>query len=136
MKTEKADGSWKNWVIGVLFFIVFVALFWKPGILMSPDETDEDEMLFAGIGVISAEYSNCLTRLDELQEALDRLLSDHYNTFAVDAEDTEELLFPLIIIESTNRYLAQSDACRVIFERDKQKQDQFLLDRYGDKILV
>jgi hypothetical protein len=41
MKAEKeASRKWKYWAIGVLVVVVVVLLFWKPEVLLSPDEED------------------------------------------------------------------------------------------------
>ncbi|MEK6888937.1 MAG: hypothetical protein AABW80_02405 [Nanoarchaeota archaeon] len=33
---KRGNGSWKNWVIGILLVIILVLLFYKPGVLLSP----------------------------------------------------------------------------------------------------
>jgi hypothetical protein len=37
MKASKEGGTWKNLVIGVFIIFVLLVLFWKPGVLLSPE---------------------------------------------------------------------------------------------------
>jgi len=58
MQAGKGDvGSWKNWVIGILVVVVLVMVFWKPGILLSPD-FDKCEKIKSDMDVIVTSLGN------------------------------------------------------------------------------
>ena len=39
------ESGWKNWVIGVLVVIILVLLFWKPAVLMSPEDYPDESVI-------------------------------------------------------------------------------------------
>jgi hypothetical protein len=42
MKVSKEGGTWKNWAIGVLVLVIVVMLFWKPGVMLGPEDEGDD----------------------------------------------------------------------------------------------